>query len=277
MRRNRLYEAFRPQHDCRTGFTLIELLVVIAIIVLLVAILLPALQAAKKQSEAVVCQSKLRQWGLGFAVYTSDHEGLLPYWGFPGTALFASIQAYWPDSNELLLCPLATRYVPTPEQGPFSVGSTYYAWYDPSPERSGTVSSYGLNGTIAFIDPRDDPREDGGWRSCLVKRADKVPVILDCRVRAVGAMSPTGGPPPYEDAPYSFAPHLPTCMWPLIISRHSGGTNGLFMDWSVRKVGLKEHSTLKWQKSFDTRGPWTKAGGVKPEDWPAWIRKFRDY
>jgi len=45
----------------------------------------------------------------------------------------------------------------------------------------------------------------------------------------------------------------------------------------VRKVGLKELWTLKWSKYFDTSGPWTKAGGVAPEDWPAWMRGFKDY
>jgi hypothetical protein len=49
------------------------------------------------------------------------------------------------------------------------------------------------------------------------------------------------------------------------------------MDWSVRKVGLKELWTLKWHRNFDTSGPWTKAGGVKPDDWPKWMRNFRDY
>ena len=49
------------------------------------------------------------------------------------------------------------------------------------------------------------------------------------------------------------------------------------MDWSVRKVGVKELWTLKWDKDFDTAGPWTKAGGVKPEDWPQWMRRFKDY
>ena len=51
----------------------------------------------------------------------------------------------------------------------------------------------------------------------------------------------------------------------------------LFMDWSVRKVGLKELWTLKWSRDFDTAGPWTLAGGVKPEDWPAWMQRFKDY
>jgi hypothetical protein len=49
------------------------------------------------------------------------------------------------------------------------------------------------------------------------------------------------------------------------------------MDWSVRKVGLKELWTLKWHGQYDTDGPWTKRGGVKPEDWPQWMRRFKDY
>ena len=57
----------------------------------------------------------------------------------------------------------------------------------------------------------------------------------------------------------------------------AGGVNGLFLDWSVRKVGLKEPWTLKWYPEYDTAGPWTKAGGVKREDWPEWLRKFKDY
>jgi hypothetical protein len=49
------------------------------------------------------------------------------------------------------------------------------------------------------------------------------------------------------------------------------------MDWSVRKVGLKELWTLKWYRQFDIANPWTRAGGVKPEDWPEWMRNFKDY
>ena len=45
-------------------------------------------------------------------------------------------------------------------------------------------------------------------------------------------------------------------------------TNGLFLDWSVPSIGLKELWTLKWYDEFDTAGRWTKAGGVKPENWP---------
>jgi len=49
------------------------------------------------------------------------------------------------------------------------------------------------------------------------------------------------------------------------------------VDGSARKVGLKESWTLKWYRLFNTPGPWTKAGGVRPEDWPRWMRPFKEY
>ena len=62
------------------------------------------------------------------------------------------------------------------------------------------------------------------------------------------------------------------------INRHETGfTNVLFLDFSVRKVGLKELWTLKWLPDYDTAGPWTRRGGVQPGDWPEWMRGFRDY
>ncbi len=56
-----------------------------------------------------------------------------------------------------------------------------------------------------------------------------------------------------------------------------GAINLLFMDWTVRAVGLKELWTLKWHRHFDVTGPWTRAGGAAPTDWPQWMRAFKDY
>jgi len=61
------------------------------------------------------------------------------------------------------------------------------------------------------------------------------------------------------------------------MNRHDGTVNYLFLDWSVRKVGLKELWTLKWHKLYNEDGPWTRRGGVRPEDWPEWMRRFKDY
>jgi prepilin-type processing-associated H-X9-DG protein len=87
-----------------------------------------------------------------------------------------------------------------------------------------------------------------------------------------------GDPPPYED------------VWEddrnwgaaegddhICINRHEGGINMAFLDGSARKVGLKELWTLKWHKKYDTANKWTKAGGAQPEDWPEWMRRFKDY
>jgi hypothetical protein len=51
----------------------------------------------------------------------------------------------------------------------------------------------------------------------------------------------------------------------------------MFLDYSARKVGLKELWTLKWHREFSESGPWTMAGGAVAGDWPQWMQNFKDY
>src|SRR4051812_20529788 len=59
------------------AFTLVELLVVIGIIALLVAMLAPALNAARAQSQRVQCQSNLRQIGQELLIYSNSWRGYM--------------------------------------------------------------------------------------------------------------------------------------------------------------------------------------------------------
>lgn len=62
----------------RIGFTLVELLVVIAIIGVLVALLLPAVQAARASARRTQCASSMRQIGLAIHQYANTHRGHFP-------------------------------------------------------------------------------------------------------------------------------------------------------------------------------------------------------
>lgn len=278
----------------QNGFTLIELLMVISIVVLLMAILLPALQRVKKQARAVICQANLKQWGTTVALYVEDNQGRLPrdlvdgfsIWFLRGSVVSSNDpnvpESLHPlDTKGIACCPMAVK----PGRASFTyavsgetrmegqVGSTFEAWETTIAGRPYSTS-YGLNDWLFHrhyqFDNSNRFRPRPPYTEIFsIKGRAKIPTLLDCI---------TDGANPFEqDKPPRFSGHSGPGMGSFCINRHNGYVNGLFLDWSVRKIGLKELWTLKWNLQFDTANIWTKAGGAQPSDWPDWMRGFKDY
>ena len=242
------------------GFTLIELLVVIAIIALLMAVLIPSLQRARKQAKAVLCQSNLRQWGLYFSLYTDDNDGRFHRgWNYGPRydhGWMVVLRPYYREQPEIKFCPTATKVRGEGGIEPFA------AWTN----RDGEHGSYCINDWV--VDPL--PGDEGNmpaewfWRSRDVKGANLIPLFLggtlwDSRPHH------TDQPPEYEGEVDGWATNA---MKMFCLNRHNGNTNSLFVDFSVRKVGLKELWRLKWNRNYDLNAPLPQ--------WPDCMKRFPD-
>ncbi len=245
----------------RGGFTLVELLVVIAVIALLMAILMPALQLVRDQTKSLICQSNLRQWGVLFMMYADDHEGkFMRGHDGPGDAndeWIPAMERYVRGEKELYFCPLATRQ----SKSPLAYGNVFVAWGYADTDLTDGVTpirgSYGINEWIqnsAADLLMGNVSTTNSWRTYAVKGAGRVPLLLDAW-RKHGTVHYGEGPPEGE---FSF--DRGNQISGFCVNRHRGAVNGLFLDFSVRKVQLKELWKLKWYRTYNTNGPWTIAG-----------------
>jgi hypothetical protein len=239
-------------------------------------------EAGRRRAKEMVCQSNLHQWYGIFQGYIDQNGGtfvagpnLSPNWWVRN---LKEEDKDW-KRMRIWFCPTATTPTNDEKGKMASTLTSFNAWgiyqgtgFGPN----GICGSYGLNGYVIPI--LDGTRYEGGvsaadgWHHLpSIPDASKVPMFVDALRFDLWPL-PTNAPPAFEPGAWTNNSMSRCC-----INRHNGGVSCLFVEGSVRKVGLKELWTLKWHKSFDTAGPWTKAGGVRPEDWPQWMGEFRDY
>lgn len=277
----------------KRGFTLIELLVVIAIIALLLSIMMPALQRVKGQAQKVMCQARLKEWGLLFKLYTDEHDGYFNEgWGRGETTLWMNaLRPYYKDNWDMLLCPTATReMVNNSDWGTFKAAVRTVA--TPAGGSQRYVFSYSINSWTNYMHAdRGDRWEEWFWKNVNNTAAVAPNTRTTLSVQVSRNNIPVFGDATWHDAwPRHTDTPSPTMdafgignkgvtgeMNHFCIDRHKGFVGMLFMDWSVRPIGLKELWTLKWHRAFNTNGPYTRAGGILPEEWPVWLRSYRDY
>jgi len=147
--------------DRRRGFTLVELLVVIAIIGVLVALLLPAVQAAREAARRTSCGNNLKQLGIAMHNFHDARQtlpaGVGPYgccWGtwqvlvMPYVELNNVYELYenWGGSDEVY------------GDGPAQQTSGVFARYSNAPNTTNVTSKR----YKAFTCPSDMPNAPGG-------------------------------------------------------------------------------------------------------------------
>ncbi len=135
----------------RRGFTLIELLVVVSIIGILVALLLPAVQAAREASRKVLCSNNFKQLGLALHGYHGTYNS------FPigRTGLYYTYPSKDPNRRTWSL-----GLLPYIEQGPLQNAFNFaLSFYEPQNQTAVNIQ------VATFVCPSDMPCIQEPWSS----------------------------------------------------------------------------------------------------------------
>ena len=287
----------------KKGFTLIELLVVISIIALLLALLMPSLGKARNLAMIASCSGQLKQWGLVCSQYANDNNNM--FWqGWFGEPLPANSNAdkklwmcvMWKyfQNPDFMFCPGAKLSF---DAGNATRGTSERAWGGmvglswcsmPRPgvrDNRGQIArwnpkgSYGENSWVANKTGSGVSSSTCNyyWRTMHIPNGVTVPLLGDSSWLDAWVMQ-NAEPPPYKDAPGVSGDN----MWRLCIDRHTGKTNWVFMDTSVRPVPLKELFTLNWYRGYSPESSmytWAfyQGNGDPTALWPDWMKDYAEY
>jgi len=203
--------------------------------------------SGRRRAKEMVCLSNLQKWGVVFQTFANNNDGYLVE-----TLNWCETLLPYYKNKKLLLCPEATKpqWVLTPGEGQW--GGKFDAWVDwDNDDVISFVGSYGIN-QYCSQQTGGGRTEDEMWGFVpilAVRGANHVPLLLDC-ARTGQTPLPQDNPPEYDGQIYFSSPSDVDEIRSFCLNRHSAAVNGVFLDFSARKIGLKELWELWWHRNW---------------------------
>jgi hypothetical protein len=257
-------------------------------------------EGGRRSAKEKLCIANLSQWGRIFTAFSNDNQGYL-HQGWFGEPSPPSGNAdkkmwmcvtwnYYQDPN-LLFCPEALQ----PSPGYSSAGNSNRAWGGPTglgwlrmpipgvKDENGRQAywspkgSYGENSWVANKTGNSYTNDPQYWRTMHIQNGNTVPMLGDSAWLDAWVMQ-SAAPPAYKDGDGLSGDN----MWRVCVDRHTGKTNWVFMDTSVRPVLLKELFALSWYRGYEAKNnryTWAyyNGNGNPIALWPEWMKDFAEY
>jgi prepilin-type N-terminal cleavage/methylation domain-containing protein/prepilin-type processing-associated H-X9-DG protein len=229
----------RWRRHVRRGFTLVELLVVIAIIGILVALLLPAIQAARESARRTDCKNRLKQIGLAMQNHVGAH-GVFPS---GGAVIYPKIEDYV----------IGDKPLPADKQGlgwayqilPYLEEESLQGIVTQDDLQKATIPLYVCPSRRSVSEAQSDKNAEGK-QVYLIDYASAQPCTVHC---------PAGSPPSCPAQPPRYNP---LDVVPITVAGYQVNVKSI---WGGENMASKQQGNYQVYDGVIVRSPWKRDGG----------------